>query len=137
MGPDDEDAAIGRDRRDRGAAAVEHDQVGAKLLGAAGAGEDVREADRAREPTAAAAAPDGGKACQRRGLEVIRRGVPPRARQLEQVGGTRLHLHELRLRRPAAAHRDDDDAAATRDDAADVSRHRRLADALPRSDYRE
>ena len=53
---DDEDPPIGLDGRDRGAAAVEEDEVRPELDGEPGALVHVREGDRARQAAAAAAA---------------------------------------------------------------------------------
>ena len=116
VGADDEDPAVGGDRRDRGAAAVEHDQVGVELLREPGARER-----RWRVPTAPASPPP-----QRRQPTVGRpvsaavsrwsdAAWRPGAREREQVGDRRPHLDELGLGGPAAPHRDDDDAAVARE----------------------
>ena len=65
--------------------------------------------DRTGEPAAAAAAADGLDADERSGLEVVGRGVPPRARELEQRVDVRRDLRHLGLGRAASSHRDDDD----------------------------
>ena len=85
MGADDEDAPVGRDRRDRRAAPVDHDQVRVELLGAPRAGEHVREADRTRETAAAAATADRRQPRQRGGLEMVGGGVPPGTGEREQI----------------------------------------------------
>ena len=46
----------------------------------------------------------------------------PRRRQLEQRVDGRPDAHDLRLGRPAAAHRDDDDLARPRERASDMAR---------------
>ena len=99
---DDEDAALGRDRRQRSATAVEHDQVGTELLGDPRAREDVRDADRPGEPTAATPAADGRQPGQGRRLEVVGGRVTPRAGELEQVGHGRPDLD--RPQAPPAPH---------------------------------
>ena len=100
---DDEDPAVGGDRRDRGAAPVEHDQVGLELLREPHAREHVRDPDRAREAAAAAPAADRRQAGERRRLEVVGRGVAPGAGELEQVGHGRPDLDDLGLGRARRA----------------------------------
>ena len=94
---------------------------------------------------AAAAAPaaDGRHAGEDRVLEAVGGGVPPRPRGGEQVGDVeRLAArHDLGLRRPAAAHGDDDHAAlaaeAVVEQARQVAGDGRLADALAGPDHVE
>ena len=57
------------------------------------------------------------------------------ARELEQVGHGRPDLDDLGLRRPATPHRDDDDPPLAGEHAGDVTRDRRLADALAGPDH--
>ena len=64
-------------------------------------------------------------------------GVPARAGEREQVVERRRRLDELRLRRPAAAHRHDDDTAVAGEDARNVPRHRGLPDPLAQADHGE
>ena len=63
--------------------------------------------------------------------------MPARAGEREQVVERRRRLDELRLGRPAAAHRHDDDAAVAGEHARDVPGHRRLPDPLAQADHGE
>ena len=63
--------------------------------------------------------------------------MAPGARQLEERVERRRGLGDLRLGRPAAAHRDDDDVAVAREQPRDVARDRGLPDALARPDHGE
>ena len=64
-------------------------------------------------------------------------GVPPGARQLEQLGDRRRRLDHFGLRRPSPPHRDDDDLPLAREPSRDVSCHGRLPHALAGSDHRD
>ena len=133
--PDDEDATLGCDRRQRSAAAVEHDQVGTELLRDPRAREDVRDPDRPGEPTAAAPAADGRQPGQGSRLEVVGRRVAPGAGKLEEIGHGWLDLDHLGLGRPPTPHRDDDDAPVAGHHPRDMPRDGRLADALAGADH--
>ena len=122
------------DGREGGAAAVEHDEVGTELDGQLRSLVDVRDRDRAGEPAAAAAAADRLDAGERGRLEVVRRGVAPGARELEQRVEVRRDARDLGLGRPAAPHRDDDDLPVARIEPRGVSGDRRLADPLAGAD---
>ena len=61
--------------------------------------------------------------------------MPAGARERDEVGDRRRRLDHLRLRRPAAAHRDDDDVAVAREQPREVPGDRRLADALAGADH--
>ena len=88
-----------------------------------GAGGDVRGGDGAREPAAAAAAADRcGTPRERRRLEVVGRGVAAGVATARAARRRRRHLGDLRLRRAAAAHRDDDDLALAREQLRRVRR---------------
>ena len=100
MRADDEDAAFGRDRRQRGATPVEHDQVGIEILRDPRACEDVRDADGAGETAAATPAADRRQPGECRRLEVVGGCVTPRAREREQVGHGRPNFDDLRRGRP-------------------------------------
>ena len=106
----DENAAVGGDGRDGGAAAVEDDEVGRELLGQAGSRSDVRARDLAGQPSAAAPAADRANSGQRRRLQVVGGGVTSRSGQLQQAVERRRSLDQLRLGGAAAAHRDDDES---------------------------
>jgi hypothetical protein len=59
------------------------------------------------------------------------------ARELDQRLDGRTHRDRLRLRRPAAAHRDDDDVPVASEEAGEVTGDGRLAHALSRADHRD
>src|SRR5205823_3014743 len=126
--------AIDRDRRNGGAAAVEDDDVGTPRGCELRSLEDVGREGRAREAAARAAAADRYDPRERRRLEVVRSGVPAASRQLDELGHGRRRLDRLRVRGPAATHRDDDDLVLAREQPCDVTGDRRLADALTRPD---
>ena len=129
---DDEDPAVDVDRRDRGTAAVEDDDVGAALGGERRARRDVRDEDRAGEAAARAPAADRRHAGERGDLEVVGRRVPPGARALDELVERRRRLDDLGLGRAAAAHRDDDDAPVAREEPREMRGHRGLPHALAR-----
>ena len=114
--PSDEDPRVGRDRRHRGAAAVEDDEIGLERGGELRAFEDVvgeRRARQARRPRG------GSRPSARRRAPPSRDGRTPRGarrararRARRRVGGVST---QLRLGRPAAPHRDDDDATVARE----------------------
>ena len=131
----DEDPRVRLDRRQRGAAAVEHEQLRVELRGELRALENVRGERSAREPSARAATADRRNTRERRRLEMVGCGVPAGAGEREQVVERRRHLDQLRLRRPTAAHGHDDDAAVAGEDACDVARHRGLSDPLAEPDH--
>ena len=133
----DEDARRRRDRRDRGAAAVEDDDVGLERGGEPRALEHVRRERRTRHAAARAAAADRRDARERCGLEMIGRRMAARTRERDQIGDGRRSLDQLRLRRAAPPHRDDDDAPVAREQPRDVPGHRGLADALAGADHGE
>ena len=133
----DEDPRIHVHGRKRSAAAVEHEQLGLELRGELRAFEDVGAERSARKPSPGAAAANRRYAREGGRLEVVGRGVPSRAGEREQVVERRRGLDELRLGRPATAHRHDDDPAVAREHARDVSRHRRLPDPLAEADHGE
>ena len=133
----DEDPRVHLDRRERRAAAVEHEQLGLELRGELRALEDVRQERSAREPSPGPPAADRRDARERGRLEMVGRRMPAGAGEREQVVERRRRLDELRLRRPASAHRDDDDAAVGGEDTRDVARHRGLPDPLPEADHGE
>ena len=133
----DEDADAAGDRRDRGSAAVEDDDVGAELRGQPGALEHRRRERRPCEPAAAATAPDRRHAREHRDLQVVRGGVATGARQRQEVVERRRSLDHLGLGRAPAAHRDDDDLPVASEQRGEVARHSGLADALARSDHRQ
>ena len=97
----------------------------------------LRQERSACEPSPCPPAADGRHAGERRGLEMVGGCVPARAGEREQVVERRRRLDELRLGRPAAAHRHDDDPAVAGEQARDVPGHRRLSDPLPQADHRE
>ena len=132
---DDENPAVGGDRRDRSAAPVEHDQVGPELLREPDAGEHVRDPDRTREPSAAATAADRRQAGQRRRLEVVGRGVAPVAGEREQVGHRGPDLDDLGPGGPSAPHRHDHDTPVAGEEPGHVPGHGGLPDALPGPDH--
>ena len=78
LGADDEHAAVDLDRRDRGAARVEDDDVRPARGGEPRALEHVRDEHLAGEPAARAAAADRRHAVDRGGLEVVGGRVPAR-----------------------------------------------------------
>ena len=92
----------------------------------------VRRRNRAGEPAAAAPAADRCDTDDRGGLEVVRRGVSPGARKLDQRLDRRRDRHHLGVGRPASPHRDDDHVVVGREQSREVSGHRRLPDTLPR-----
>jgi hypothetical protein len=63
--------------------------------------------------------------------------VAARAGEREQLVESRRSLDELRLRRSAAAHRDDDDPTVAAEDARDVPGDGGLPDPLPEADHGE
>ena len=73
-------------------------------------------------PPPAAAAADRRHAGERGDLEVVGGGVPPRARELDEVGDASAALDHLRLGGPAAAHRDDDDVTVAREQRGEMRR---------------
>ncbi len=137
LGVDDEDSASGLDRRQGSAAAVEEHEVGAELDRQLRTGVHVRREHGSGEPAAAATAADRRHSGERRRLEVVGGGVATGARELEQRVEVRRDLHQLRLRRPAPTHRDDDDGAVTRQKLRGVSGDRRLPNALAGADDSE
>ena len=118
----DEDARRRRDRRDRGAAAVEDDDVGLERGGEPRALEDVRRERRTRHAAARAAAADRRHARERCGLEMVGRRVAAGTRERDEIGDGRRRLDQLRLGRAAPSHRDDDDAPVAREQPRDVRR---------------
>ena len=132
---DEQHAPVDRDRRDRRAARVEDDDVGLALGREARPLLDVRDEDLPREPAAGAAAADRGHAADRGDLEVVGGGVPPGARQLDEVGDGRPLLDHLRLGRAAAAHRDHDHVAVAREQRGQVRRERGLPHPLAGADH--
>ena len=131
----DQDARVGGDRRDRGAASVENDHLGFEGGCQAGALEHVRGERRAGESTAAAAAAHRRHPGENRGLEVVRGSMPTGSRPRQQAFECRRDLDHLGLGRPAATHRDDDDRPVAGEYAREVARHRRLPHALARPDH--
>ncbi len=121
------------DRRQRGAAAVEDDQVRVQAGGHARPLMHVRDRDRTGEPAAAAATADRLDTCERRGLEVVGRRMASGTRQLDERVHRRRHVHDFRLGRPSPPHRDDDDVPIGRQQARDVPGHRCLPHPLPRT----
>ena len=108
----DQDPRAGGDRRDRGAAAVEDDQVGRAAGGQAGALEHVRDERSLRR----ARRRSGGSRRSARLRAPRSRGGPRRrgGRRASGPGGRRAvgaDLDHLGLGRAAAPHRDDDDVA--------------------------
>jgi len=96
---------------------------------------DVRDGNGAREAAAGAAAADRRHSCEHRDLEVVGGGMLPRLGARDQILDRRRSLDELRLRRAAAPHRDDDDVAVACEEAREVNRDRRLPDALTGADH--
>ena len=111
MRPDHEHSPAGRDRRQRGSAAVEDDEIGPCGGRELGSGGDVGDEGRAGHPAAAAAAADRRDPLDSRHLEVVRGGMHPRAGEREQLGNARRGRRAVRLGRAAPAHRDHDDLA--------------------------
>ena len=132
---DEQHAPVDRDRRDRRAARVEDDDVRLALGREARALDHVRDEDLAREPAAGAAAADRRHAGDRGDLEVVGGGVPPGARELDEVGDGRPLLDHLGLGRAAAAHRDHDHVAVAREQRGEVRRQRGLPHALAGADH--
>ena len=81
---DDDHRPIRRDRRQRGAASVEDDDVRLELDRQPRALDDVRGRDASCEPAAAAPAPDRRDADQRGRLEMVGGRVTPRPRELDE-----------------------------------------------------
>ena len=61
--------------------------------------------------------------------------MPAGACERDELCDSRRRLDDLRLGRPAAAHRDDDDVAVTGEQPSEVRRDGGLADALAGSDH--
>ncbi len=133
----DEDPGVDGDRRQSGAAAVEEEQVRAERRGDARALEHVRVERRPGEAAARAPAADRRHSRERRGLEVVGGGVAARARERHELVEAGRRLPDLRLRRPAPSHRDDDHAPVAREQARDVTGDRGLPDPLARADHRQ
>ena len=131
----DEHARARRHRRDRCSAPVEDDDVGFERAGELGTGENVRLEHLPREPGTGASAADGHDTGNGGRLEMIGCGVPSRTRQREQLVERPRPLDQLRLGRPAAAHRHDDDVVIAREQPRDVARDGGLAYALARPDH--
>ena len=123
-GADDEHARVDRDRRDRGPARVEDDDVRRAL------GRQPRALRRrsrrtpAGEPAARTAAADRRDAADGRDLEVVGGRVPAGARELDKVVDRRPLLDHLGLGRAAAAHRDHDHVVVAREQRARCPRRR-------------
>ena len=131
---DDEDPAGGGDGRDRRAAAVEEHELGRELDREPRSLVHVRDGDRTGETAAAAPAADRLDPGQRSGLEVVGGGVAAAARELEQRLDVRRHRDDLRLRRTAPPHRDDDDAPVAGVEPGRMRGDRSLADPLAGAD---
>ena len=93
--------------------------------------------DAARQTAARSTAADRRHARERRDLEMVGRGVAAGLRAGDELLDGRRRLDELRLRRTAAAHRDDDDAPVAREEASQVRGDRGLPDPLPGPDHRD
>ena len=117
--PDDEDAPVDVDRRDRRAAAVEDDDVRSAAATASRAPSATFETNTApASPPPARRQPIVGtpaSAAISRWSEAAWRPARDSATSSSTVGGISI---ELRLRRPATSHRDDDDVAVARRAAA-------------------
>ena len=133
----DENARRGRDRRNRSTAAVEDDDVGLERRGQASAFEDVRRERRAGHPASGPAATDRRNPSERSSLEMIRCSVSSRARERDEIVECRRRCDQLRLRRSATTHRNDDDLAVAGKQPRNVAGDGRLPDALAGSDHRD
>ena len=118
-------------RRQCGAAAVEHDEVGRQRTRDADALEDVRDRDGAGQAAPAAPAADRRDTGDDRRLEVVRGGVAAATGELEQRLQRRLDEDGLGLGRPAPPHRHDDDDPRSRELPRDVTGDGGLPDPLP------
>ncbi len=114
----DEDPGVDVDRRDRRAAAVEHDDVGIEARRQLGACDDVRDERRTGHPAAGTPAADRRHAGEQRRLEMVGRGVPPAAGERDEIVERRRRLDQLRRRGAAPPHRDDDDTPVAGERAA-------------------
>src|SRR5262245_37859512 len=130
MASHDCDRPVGGDRRQRGTASVEHDELGVELDRSPRSLRDVGHGDVARQPTPATSATDGRHPDERRGLEVVGGGVPPGSRQLDESLDGGRNAHDLGLRGATPSHRNDDQAAFLCEQTRHVTRHGRLADPL-------
>ena len=131
----DEDARRRGDRRYRGSAAVEDDDVRLERGGDAGSFEHVGGERRTRHASARPAATDRRSSGERGELQVIGRRVPPGAGQCQQVVEGRRSGDELRLRRSSPPHRDDDDLTVAREQPREMSGDRGLPDPLTGPDH--
>ena len=132
---DDEDPAARLHGRERGAAAVEHDELGAELDRQPCARVHVRgrtRSPRARRRSGGSRSSRRRRARPSRGSPRRRGGRRARARAARRRSGATLR--DLGLGRAAPPHRDDDDLSVARVEPSGVSGDRRLADPLAGAD---
>ncbi len=132
---DHEHTTVGRDRRDRRAAAVEDDDVGAALHGEARTFVHIRHERLPGEPAAGTAAADGDDAGHGRDLEVVGGGVAAGACEGDELLDARRRRDRLGLGRSATTHRHDDDVPVAGEKPRKVRRDRCLANSLSGSDH--